>query len=63
MSKSSADPSLLKYDDDDVGDLTHKNLEDNEIELDSEMLNKMIETDYKTFIPEVSLRNTNTFSF
>ena len=44
---------LDKYDEDEVGDLTHKNLEDNEIELDSELLKNMMQKDYDTFVPQV----------
>lgn len=43
---------LDKYDEDEVGDLTHKNLEDNEIELDSELLKNMMQKDYDTFVPQ-----------
>lgn len=44
---------LEKYDEDEVGDLIHKNTEDNEIALDSELLQNAIENDYKEFVPEV----------
>jgi len=43
---------LGKYDDDKVGDLQHENLDDNEIELDSQLLQNAIETDYANFVPE-----------
>jgi len=43
---------LEKYDEDEVGDLIHKNTEDNEIALDSELLQNAIENDYKEFVPE-----------
>jgi len=46
---------LDKYDEDEVGDLTHKNLEDNEIELDSELLKNMMQKDYDTFVPQVMI--------
>ena len=48
---------LGKYDDDEVGDLIHKNTEDNEIALDSELLQNAIENDYKEFVPQVIFRN------
>lgn len=44
---------LGKYDEDEVGDLIQKNTEDNEIALDSELLQNAIENDYKEFVPEV----------
>ena len=48
---------LEKYDEDEVGDLIHKNTEDNEIALDSELLQNAIENDYKEFVPEVIFIN------
>ena len=48
---------LEKYDEDEVGDLIHKNTEDNEIALDSELLQNAIENDYKEFVPEVIFWN------
>ena len=46
---------LEKYDEDEVGDLIHKNTEDNEIALDSELLQNAIQNDYKEFVPEVHI--------
>ena len=50
---------LEKYDEDEVGDLIHKNTEDNEIALDSELLQNAIENDYKEFVPEVIFINND----
>ena len=53
---------LEKYDEDEVGDLIHKNTEDNEIALDSELLQNAIENDYKEFVPEVIFININSIA-
>ena len=53
---------LEKYDEDEVGDLIHKNTEDNEIALDSELLQNAIENDYKEFVPEVIFINQKTIN-
>lgn len=43
---------FAKYDDEEIGDLPQKNLEDNEIELDSELLATTMQKDYEEFVPE-----------
>ena len=47
---------FAKYDDEEIGDLPQKNLEDNEIELDSELLATTMQKDYEEFVPEVIFR-------
>ena len=54
---------LEKYDEDEVGDLIHKNTEDNEIALDSELLQNAIENDYKEFVPEVIFINQKYYKY
>ena len=44
---------FAKFDDEEIGDLPQKNLADNEIELDSELLKNMIQQDYDEFVPKV----------
>lgn len=44
---------FAKFDEDEIGALPHKNLADNEVELDSELLQNMMQQDYETFIPKV----------
>merc|ERR1712130_35991 len=49
------DPALLARfyrQDDEIGDLPHKNLDENEIDLDSEYLKQTMEDDYERFIPK-----------
>jgi len=43
---------LGAYDEDKVGDLQHQNLDENEIQLDSALLQNAIETDYAQFVPD-----------
>ena len=40
-----------KYDEDEIGDLPDKNLEDNEIELDDQMIYDMMRDDHEALIP------------
>ena len=44
---------IANYNEDEIGDLPHKNLDENEIDLDSEYLKQTMEDDYERFIPKV----------
>ena len=50
---------FAKFDDEEIGDLPQKNLADNEIELDSELLKNMMQQDYDEFVPKVFLKKIN----
>ena len=57
---------LGAYDEDKVGDLQHQNLDENEIQLDSALLQNAIETDYAQFVPDQQERKfyaTNIFFY
>jgi len=43
---------ITNYNEDEIGDLPHKNLDENEIDLDSEYLKQTMEDDYERFIPK-----------